>query len=161
MTCGPKNTTHRVPWPLFWAGHPPGVPLRPATVSCCISSPCCDMEIQSLSSQQADHPDGPAKELAPWTLHWIKCCGSRPRDPAPSPWAWGDGAELSWACLPPLAGGGPTEGDISPCTRPAHPVPRSTGALLLPAVGLVGWVFGEGELLLPCLDGRISQSRSG
>lgn len=67
MTSGPKNTTHRVPWPFSWADCPPGVPPRPATGSCHVSSPCHDPVIRSLSSQRGHRADGPAKEPAPRT----------------------------------------------------------------------------------------------
>lgn len=86
--CGPRNTTCSVSWPFFWAGHPPELPLRRAAGSCCVSSPCCGLAVQSLLSQ--------------WG-HILS--SSHPGDPAPSPWACGDGAELCWTSPVPLAPG--------------------------------------------------------
>lgn len=67
MTSGPKNTTQRVPWTFFWADCTPGVPPRPTTGSCHVSSPCHHPVIRSLSSQRGHRADGPAREPAPRT----------------------------------------------------------------------------------------------
>lgn len=87
--CGPRNTTCSVSWPFLWAGHPPELPLRRAAGSCCVSSPCCGLAVQSLLSQWGH----------------ILSSSSHPGDPAPSPWACGDGAELCWTSPVLLAPG--------------------------------------------------------
>lgn len=111
MTCGPKNTTHRAPWPFFWA--PPGFPPRPVTGSCRTSSPSHDLAIRSLSSHGATILTA---LKGAGTLHPSEWQGSRP----------GDGAEPGRAHPPLLAGGVPPEGTSA--LIPNLPVP-SPGAL--------------------------------
>lgn len=138
----------------FLLSRPPFLgPANTPHKSCHISSPCSDLVIQSLWSQRGHQPNVPAEEPALCTRE--STMGLVPGTPL-HPCGHGV-VEPGWTSPPPLTGGGPAGGDTSPCTKPARPVPGSTGAVW----ELVVQVLGEEEPSLPCQDGRISQSRSG